>query len=336
VCGVWRLGEAFRGFISRNSLNYDILAKIPYPISEIIMIPWLENSLQRCPQFDTPIGTCKFTNTSVATRTYSDLVSYLSAQYSSLSPDTPSRGGNAFGATDDPNNIVHGQGKKQKRSLGKGDKGKGGGKGNDSKRQHQQKHQAPQAHAAAAADSPEEHRNGWEEDTTAMATSSMDCHPSISSTGSDADANRQIRTAEHRFYCAVNGHNITHKNNGINCRSMLRDPAVYYNQHLQAKNIGHCANPAVKDKVQYLRPRLHWLRRRKERTPRSSPPSPAQRMRHAIPSAVPHYAANIIPAAQPSGSYYDPPPSPQRVKAHNSLRVSLPKDVSSSLMWFSM
>ncbi len=41
----------FRDFISRNSLNYDILAKIPHQISEI---HWLENSLQRCPQFDIP------------------------------------------------------------------------------------------------------------------------------------------------------------------------------------------------------------------------------------------------------------------------------------------
>jgi hypothetical protein len=35
----------FRDFISRNSLNYDILAKIPHQISEITKIHWLENSL---------------------------------------------------------------------------------------------------------------------------------------------------------------------------------------------------------------------------------------------------------------------------------------------------
>jgi hypothetical protein len=60
---------AFRNFISRNSLNYDILAKIPHQISELTKIHWLENSLQRCPQFDVPIGTWKSTNTSVSTRT---------------------------------------------------------------------------------------------------------------------------------------------------------------------------------------------------------------------------------------------------------------------------
>ncbi len=49
----------FRDFVSRNSLNYDILAKIPHQISEITKIQWLENSLQRCPQFDIPIGTWK-------------------------------------------------------------------------------------------------------------------------------------------------------------------------------------------------------------------------------------------------------------------------------------
>jgi hypothetical protein len=43
----------FSDFVSRNSLNYDILAKIPHQISEITKIQWLENSLQRCPQFDT-------------------------------------------------------------------------------------------------------------------------------------------------------------------------------------------------------------------------------------------------------------------------------------------
>ncbi len=48
---------AFHDFISRNSLNYDILAKIPHPISDITRAHWLENSLQRCPQFDIPIGT---------------------------------------------------------------------------------------------------------------------------------------------------------------------------------------------------------------------------------------------------------------------------------------
>jgi hypothetical protein len=105
----------FRDFVSRNSLNYDILAKISHQISEIIKIRWLENSLQRCPQFDIPIGTWKSTNTSVATRTYNDLVQYLSTQYSSLSPDTPSRGGKAFGINDAPHSNNRGQGKNKKR-----------------------------------------------------------------------------------------------------------------------------------------------------------------------------------------------------------------------------
>jgi hypothetical protein len=80
---------AFRDFINRNSLNYDILLKIPHPISDITKIHWLENSLQRCPQFDIPIDTWKSLNTNVAARSYQSLVQYLiSDQYSSLSPDT--------------------------------------------------------------------------------------------------------------------------------------------------------------------------------------------------------------------------------------------------------
>jgi hypothetical protein len=140
---------AFRDFISRNSLNHDILTKIPHPISDITKIHWLENSLQRCPQFDIPIGNWKSLNTGVASRSYNNLVQYLSDQYSSLSPDTPSRGGKAFGATDDPGKSTQGQGKKRKRNRGKGGKGNGGGKGNDPKCQQQQQ-QAPQAHAVTA------------------------------------------------------------------------------------------------------------------------------------------------------------------------------------------
>ncbi len=45
----------FRDFVSRNSLNYDILAKIPHTIGNITRIQWLENSLHRYPQFDIPI-----------------------------------------------------------------------------------------------------------------------------------------------------------------------------------------------------------------------------------------------------------------------------------------
>jgi hypothetical protein len=81
---------------------------------------------QRCPQFDIPIGTWKYTITCVSTRTYNDLVKYISAQYSSLSPDTPSRGGTArrLAQNNDPSTIIHGQRKNRKRRRGKGDKGK--------------------------------------------------------------------------------------------------------------------------------------------------------------------------------------------------------------------
>jgi hypothetical protein len=156
----------------------------------------------------------KSTNTSVSTRTYNDLVQYyLSTQYSlfsSLSPDTPSRGGKAFGISDDPNasNREQGNNKKRRRGKGKGEAGKG------------------------------------------TAT------PSVSSTGSDARAHvPQTQTADHRFYCAVHGHNITH--NGVNCRTMLRDQNVYTRQHLQARQPGDCTNPAGNANLQYLRPRLH-------------------------------------------------------------------------------
>ncbi len=76
----------FRDFVSRNSLNYDILAKIPYLISNITKIQWLENSLQRYPQFDIPIVlvTWKSVNTTVVTRTYDDLITYLVSQYTSI------------------------------------------------------------------------------------------------------------------------------------------------------------------------------------------------------------------------------------------------------------
>ncbi len=123
---------AFRDFISRNSLNYDILVKIPHPISDITKIHWLENSLQRCPQFDIPIGTWKSLNTNVAARSYQSLFQYLSDQYSSLSPDTPSCGGKVFGATGGSATTDQGQSRKRKRTRGKGT---GDGRGNNSKRQ---------------------------------------------------------------------------------------------------------------------------------------------------------------------------------------------------------
>ena len=190
---------AFRDFISRNSLNYDILAKIPHPISDITKIHWLENSLQRCPQFDIRIGTWKSVNTGVASRSYTNLFQYLSDQYSSLPADTPSRGGKAFGATDDSRNNTLGRGKKCKRP----NRGKGG-KGNDPKRQQQQQ-QAPQAYAVTASAQPPqepEYRNGWEKESTAMAGQlhQWTAGPSsVSSTGSDPGARRRVCTSAHRF-----------------------------------------------------------------------------------------------------------------------------------------
>ena len=252
--------SAFRDFISRNSLNYDILTKIPHPIGDITKIHWLENSLQRCPQFDIPIGTWKSLNTNAAARSYNDLVRYLSDQYSSLSPDTPSRGGKAFTATDDSSTPTSGQDGKRRRGRGRGrGKGKGGDKNN--KRQKQQ--QDPTAYVAAAPSpaaesAPDQHRTGWEDEPAAMAgqlhqwTSST---ASVSSNGSHPGGQRRVRTSAHRFYCAVHGYNTTH--NGAICRPMLDDPTTYTTQHLQAKKPSDCSNPAGNDNVQALRPRLH-------------------------------------------------------------------------------
>ncbi len=206
--------SAFRDFISRNSLNYDILAKIPHPIGDITKIHWLEYSLQRCPQFDIPIGTWKAANTSISARAYDSLVKYLSDQYSSLSPDTPSRGGKAFAATDGSSSADLGQDRQRRRN--RGTKGKGNGGGRKGKKQKQQ--QEPQAHAATASAPSTEVL----EEPSALAgqlhqwTSST---ASVSSTGSDPGAQKQVRTAAHRFYCAVHGHNTTH--NGNVCRPML-------------------------------------------------------------------------------------------------------------------
>jgi hypothetical protein len=150
----------FRDFISRNSLNYDILQKVPHQIGNISKIQWLETSLERYPQFDIPIHTWKSTNTDVATRTYEDLVQYLMAQYFSLSADSQPRGGSAFEA--------HGKGnrgnKRQRR------RGRGRGQG-ETKRQRQsdtaQSSDNTHAHGATATPAPAPapapaHINGWE------------------------------------------------------------------------------------------------------------------------------------------------------------------------------
>ena len=252
--------SAFRDFISRNSLNYDILTKIPHPIGDITKIHWLENSLQRCPQFDIPIGTWKSLNTNAAARSYNDLVRYLSDQYSSLSPDTPSRGGKAFTATDDSSTPTSGQDGKRRRGRGRG---KGKGKGGDKNNKRQKQQEDPKAHVAAApptaAESePDPYRTGWENEPAAMAgqlhqwTSST---ASVSSNGSHPGGQRRVRTSAHRFYCAVHGYNTTH--NGVTCRPMLDDTTTYTTQHLQAKKPSDCNNPAGNDNVQALRPRLH-------------------------------------------------------------------------------
>lgn len=252
--------SAFRDFISRNSLNYDILMKIPHPIGDITKIHWLENSLQRCPQFDIPIGTWKSLNTNAAARSYNDLVRYLSDQYSSLSPDTPSRGGKAFTATDDSSASTSGQDGKRRRGRGRG---KGKGKGGDKNNKRQKQQQDPTAYVAAAPSpaaesAPDQHRTGWEDEPAAMAgqlhqwTSST---ASVSSNGSHPGGQRRVRTSAHRFYCAVHGYNTTH--NGVTCRPMLDDTTTYTTQHLQAKKPSDCSNPAGNDNVQALRPRLH-------------------------------------------------------------------------------
>jgi hypothetical protein len=41
--------SAFRDFISRNSINYDILTKIPHPIGDITKIRWLEKLVAALP-----------------------------------------------------------------------------------------------------------------------------------------------------------------------------------------------------------------------------------------------------------------------------------------------
>jgi hypothetical protein len=103
-------------------------------------------------------------------------------------------------------------------------------------------------------------------------TASMDSQsPSTSSSvSSDPGSRRRVRTAAHRFYCAVHGFNTTH--NGHECRPVcvsvflfffvivsvfVEDPSTYTNQHLQAKKPSDCTNPAGNDNVQALRPRLH-------------------------------------------------------------------------------
>jgi hypothetical protein len=104
------------------------------------------------------------------------------------------------------------------------------------------------------------YRNGWENDpsptTMAGQLHQWTATLPISFTGSDARTYvPQTKTADHRFYCAVYGHNTTH--NGVNCRTILRDQQVYTRQHLQARQPGDCTNPAGNDNVQFLRPRLH-------------------------------------------------------------------------------
>jgi hypothetical protein len=206
---------------------------------------------------DIPIGTWKSLNTNVASRSYQSLVQYLSGQCSSLSPDTPSRGGKAFGATDGSSTTDQGQGRKRKRNRGKGGKGTGDGKSTNPKRQQRQQ-QAPQAHAIAAASDESHHRTVWNDDQSALAGQLHQWNtgtPSVSSVGSEPGAQRRVKTTAHRFYCTVHGYNTTH--NGNVCRPMLDDPTTYTAQHLQAQKPSDCNNPAGNENVQALRPRLH-------------------------------------------------------------------------------
>ena len=201
----------FRDFVSRNSLNYDILEKIPHTIGNITKIQWLENSLHRYPQFDIPIGTWKSVNTTVSTRTYEDLVTYLVAQYTSLPANTPTRGGSAFDVHQRQNNG---------NDKGKGHRRRGrGGRGNDSRRdpnrQRTDDHQAraaadaaPEAHtlkswpARAPTTVPEpEHRNGWEEHSSSSTQSAMSGRlhqwPAFPATAS-SESDPPIRTPQHK------------------------------------------------------------------------------------------------------------------------------------------
>jgi hypothetical protein len=130
----------FRDFVSCQSQTRSITISLPRFRIKSVRSPRYNGSKILCSDArssDIPIGTWKSTNTSVATRTYNDLMQYLATQYSSLSPDTPSRGGKAFGISDGPNTNNRGQGKNKKRRRGKG---KGGGS-NDSDRNSNPKRQ---------------------------------------------------------------------------------------------------------------------------------------------------------------------------------------------------
>ena len=264
----------YRDFVSRNSLNYDILAKIPHDIGNITKIQWLENSLHRYPQFDIPIGTWKSANTTVATRKYEDLITYLVAQYTSLPANTPTRGGSAF-------DIHPRQNTGNERGRGRGRRrGRGGkGHGRDPKRQRTDDHQALAAADVEPATQPlkswpartpatvpdPEHRNGWEDHSTSSSQSAMSGRlhqwsASPATTASESDPPIRVpqqKTSAHRFYCALHGFNITH--NGVNCTHMLRDSTTYTQRHLNAKKPSDCSNPAGNDHIQYIRPppRLH-------------------------------------------------------------------------------
>jgi hypothetical protein len=258
----------FRDFISRNSLNYDILQKVPHQIGNISKIQWLETSLQRYPQFDIPIHTWKSTNTDVAARTYEDLVQYLMAQYSSLSADTQPRGGSAFEA----HGKGHAGGNKRNRRRGRG-RGRGQG---DPKRQRQsdpaQSSDTTHAHGATATPAPAPastpaHSNDWDTHSTGPANSAFQATTSsrlhqwsdgaspTTSSNTTTSFTQQPKTAEHKYYCALHGWNLTH--NGADCRHMLRNPNTYSQRHIHAKRPTDCNNPRGNGHVQYIPPRLH-------------------------------------------------------------------------------
>ncbi len=187
---------------------------------------------------------------------------YLSTQYSSLSPDTPSRGGKAFGISDGPNTNNRGQGKNKKRRRGKGKGGVSNDSGQNSNPKRRRQQQAPQAPAATDTDDAADHsghRNGWEDDLTPTAMAGQlhqwTATPSVSSTGSDSHLRiQQTRTTDHRFYCAAHGQHYTQ-------RRELQDHAP------RPAGIHQAAPPSQATR------RLHQPSRQRQRAiPTSSPP----------------------------------------------------------------
>jgi hypothetical protein len=103
---------------------------------------------------------------------YNELVKYLLDQYSSLSPDslspdTPLRGGKAFGTTDDPAKLTKAPGKNVSATEAKVAKAMGAAKAttpNASSNSSRHRKLTPSPHPQEP-----EYRNGWEEEPPAIA-----------------------------------------------------------------------------------------------------------------------------------------------------------------------